>query len=168
MPRAPARSFRLLLAVLVLSSCIGCDRATKRIATETLRHAPRQSYLGDTIRLEYAMNPGGFLGLGSRLPDSTRYWLFIGLNSLLMLLVVGFLFVRWSVSLVAFISGAYVLAGGIGNLIDRATQDGLVTDFINVGIGPIRSGIFNVADVAVTFGAIAFIIGTRGRLAPED
>ena len=69
MPRAPSRSFRFLLAVVVLYSCIGCNQATKRIATESLRHAPRQSYLADTVRLEYALNPGGFLGLGSNLPD---------------------------------------------------------------------------------------------------
>ena len=166
MPGAPSKSSRFFLAIVVLASCIGCDQATKRIATETLRDAPRQSYLGDTMRLEYALNPGGFLGLGGRLPDSARYWVFIALNSLLMLGVAGVLILRWEMQLVAFVSLAFILAGGIGNLIDRATQNGLVTDFLNVGIGPLRSGIFNVADMAVTFGAIALIVATRGRLEP--
>jgi signal peptidase II len=37
---------------------------------------------------------------------------------------------------------ALLLAGGFGNLIDRVLHDGSVTDFLNVGIGPIRTGIF--------------------------
>ena len=51
----------------------------------------------------------------------------------------------------------FILAGGIGNLIDRILNNGLVTDFINVGIGPLRTGIFNVADIAFTCGAIAAV-----------
>ncbi len=167
MPPAPSKTFRFLLAVVVVASCIGCDQATKRIATETLRNAPRQSYLGDTIRLEYAQNRGGFLSLGNNLPDSVRSLIFIGITSVFMLVVAGLMVRRWDVSLVVFLSGAFILAGGIGNLIDRATQNGLVTDFLNVGIGPLRTGIFNVADMAVTFGTIAFIIATRGRLDPK-
>ena len=50
---------------------------------------------------------------------------------------------------------ALILAGGIGNLIDRISNNGLVTDFINVGIGPLRTGVFNVADMAVLFGVLA-------------
>ncbi len=167
MPPAPSKTFRFLLAVVVVSSCIGCDQATKKIATETLRNAPRQSYLGDIIRLEYAQNRGGFLSLGNNLPDSVRSLIFIGITSVFMLLVAGLMVRRWDVSLVVFLSGAFILAGGIGNLIDRASQNGLVTDFLNVGIGPLRTGIFNVADMAVTFGTIAFIIATRGRLDPQ-
>ncbi len=45
-----------------------------------------------------------------------------------------------------------LLAGGIGNLIDRLFHGGLVIDFLNVGIGPVRTGIFNVADMAIMAG----------------
>ena len=62
-----------------------------------------------------------------------------------------------------FVSFVFILYGGIGNLIDRICNNGLVTDFINFGIGPIRTGIFNVADMAITSGAIAIgcLIGQR-------
>ena len=57
-----------------------------------------------------------------------------------------------------------ILAGGIGNLIDRVSHQGLVTDFINLGIGPIRTGVFNVADIAVTTGGlVAIALSFRGR-----
>jgi signal peptidase II len=53
-----------------------------------------------------------------------------------------------------FLSFVFSLAGGIGNLLGRLSNNGLVTDFINIGIGQLRTGVFNVADMAITFGAI--------------
>lgn len=149
---------RFVIAVLVITCCIGCDQATKRLAKKTLDTGRVHSYLGDVIRLEYAVNPGGFLSLGSQLPSAYRWFFFVVFNTLVMLLVTGFLLARWNTQIAVFIAAAFILAGGIGNLIDRVTQQGMVTDFINVGIGPLRSGIFNVADMAVLFGAIALVI----------
>jgi signal peptidase II len=53
---------------------------------------------------------------------------------------------------------ALLLAGAVGNLIDRLRFDGLVIDFMNVGVGPLRSGIFNVADMAITAGALLLLL----------
>lgn len=46
------------------------------------------------------------------------------------------------------------LAGAVGNLIDRLTHDGKVTDFISVGTFPV----FNVADSAITVGTAILIL----------
>jgi signal peptidase II len=56
-----------------------------------------------------------------------------------------------------------VFAGGVGNLIDRIIHNGFVVDFINIGIGPIRTGIFNVADVAVMGGSILLCLAALGK-----
>jgi hypothetical protein len=69
------------------------------------------------------------------------------------------LIAKWNMRLVNFV--ALVLAGGIGNLIDRVLHDGLVTDFLNLGIGSIRTGIFNVADMALTTGALVLVLACR-------
>lgn len=150
--------FRWIMGLVILSSCIGCDQVTKNIATQTLRNAPPQRYLGDTIRLEFALNAGGFLSFGNQFPKAVRPWVFIGFSSCLMLAVAVLLVVRRDMPWSQFVALTCILAGGIGNLIDRVTNNGLVTDFINVGIGPLRSGIFNVADMAITFGGIAVVI----------
>ena len=157
MPDKPSKKLRILLAVTILSTCIGCDQATKSIATATLSNSEPQSYLGDTVRLVYAQNPGGFLSLGGNLPDAYRVWMFIGLNSFFLLLLIGYLIKNWNVRLPMFVAVTLLLAGGFGNIIDRITQSGLVTDFLNLGIGPLRTGIFNVADVAVVCGVIAIV-----------
>ena len=155
MNRTQTPRIRLLLAVLILSSCIGCDQAAKSIATRTLHDSAPRSFLADTIRLNYAQNSGGFLSLGSNLPDNLRTWVFVAFNACLMLGLVAFLWLNRNIPLTLFASLVFILAGGIGNLIDRVGNNGLVTDFMNVGVGTLRTGVFNVADVAITFGAIA-------------
>jgi signal peptidase II len=50
------------------------------------------------------------------------------------------------------------VAGGASNWIDRAVR-GSVVDFMNVGIGPVRTGVFNVADVAIMLGAVLIVAG---------
>jgi len=51
-----------------------------------------------------------------------------------------------------------IVGGGLGNLIDRLFFGGKVTDFVSMGIGPLRTGIFNVADVAIMFGSLGMFL----------
>ncbi|MFO1020169.1 MAG: signal peptidase II [Planctomycetales bacterium] len=159
----PVRGVRFVLGVFVLLACLGCDQATKKLATDNLRGRPGRSYLMDTVRLEYALNSGGFLSVGNNLSPEVRRWVFVGFNSAMLLGLTCFVVWHWNSKLPVFVAGVSVLAGGIGNLIDRVTNQGLVTDFLNVGLGPVRSGIFNVADMAVTGGVIVLILAMRGE-----
>lgn len=149
---------RLLLALGILVSFVGCDQVTKQIATETLQNEPSVSLLNNTVRLEYALNPGGFLSLGASLPSSVRTGFFIGMNVLLLGGVAVFLIRSSRLHPVAFLSLTCILAGGIGNLIDRVANQGLVIDFINLGVGSLRTGVFNVADIGVTCGAVTLML----------
>ncbi len=128
------RPIKLLLAIVILCSCVGCDQATKSMAIHSLRDQPPRSFLADTIRLDFAENPGGFLSLGAGLPHSFRTNFFITANCLMILGVLVFLLVKRKIPLLLFVSIVYVVSGGVGNLIDRVTNNGLVIDFINVGI----------------------------------
>jgi signal peptidase II len=47
---------------------------------------------------------------------------------------------------------ALIVSGGASNWFDRARFDGLVVDFMNLGLGSLRTGIFNVADLAIVAG----------------
>ena len=49
------------------------------------------------------------------------------------------------------------IAGGLSNWFDRVSA-GRVIDFMNIGIGGLRTGIFNVADVAIMVGAALFVL----------
>jgi signal peptidase II len=52
---------------------------------------------------------------------------------------------------------ALIAAGGLSNWVDRARFDGKVVDFMNMGLGPVRTGIFNVADLQILVG-IALVL----------
>jgi signal peptidase II len=53
-------------------------------------------------------------------------------------------------------------------LIDRLIYDGRVTDFLNVGIGPLRTGIFNLADMAILAGALLLVLKTGAASTPRS
>jgi signal peptidase II len=157
--KRPASRLRLVLLLAILCSCIGCDQTTKHIATKSLSQSPTQSYFGDTLRLGYALNPGGFLSAGGSFSPESRFAVFVVFNSCVMIGLVAFLIKTWNSPPLVFVSLALILAGGVGNLIDRVTNNGLVTDFLNIGIGSLRTGIFNVADIAVMLGAFGLFVG---------
>lgn len=154
---------RVILIFAVLVSCVGCDQATKSIAVSVLPSAGTFSYLGDTLRLQLTYNRGGFLSLGSSLPDVWRHGVFtIGIGFFLMGTLAFALFFK-SARFSLVLAASLFLAGGIGNLIDRIIHNGSVIDFVNIGIGPVRTGIFNVADVAITAGFLIFFLATLSR-----
>ena len=98
-----------------------------------------------------------------------RFYVFTFANGIILLLVAGYLFIHWNMRLEYFVPVALLLAGGVGNLIDRVSQNGMVTDFMNIGIGSLRTGIFNVADVAITFGGLALLVlAYRSPSDPKD
>lgn len=156
---------RIAVVTLTLLCCVGCDQMSKSAARSLLVSGNAQSYFGDSLRLQLVENPGSFLSLGASLPEHFRFALFTGaVAALLIGLVAASLFARrleaWRVIALALVAG-----GGISNLIDRLLYNGRVTDFLNVGIGGLRTGIFNVADMAIMAGALLLLWKMRSPAA---
>ena len=150
---------RVALLVLVAMT-VGCDRVSKHFASRELAGEPRQSFLADTVRLEYAENSGAFLSLGHNWPPAVRTGVFtIGTGLILCGMVAAAL--KFRLSGPALVGLAFYFAGGVSNLVDRVMR-GSVIDFLNVGVGPLRTGIFNVADMAILLGVGIFVF-TRVR-----
>jgi signal peptidase II len=152
----------LLLAAAIIVVLIAFDHATKWVAVHYLRTAPFPwRSPGDLIRIQYAENTGAFLSLGANLSPVLRAWVMMGLNSVILAAVGAWLVFGRSRPLVVPVSLAMILSGGLGNLIDRIFRDGRVVDFMNVGINfgesSLRSGIFNVADLAIVGGLILLL-----------
>ena len=149
-----------VLAFALLLTTIGCDRITKQAARTKLMGAPTQSYFAGTVQLEYAENTGAFLSLGSQLPEWARTTLLrVGVALALAALVLIALKYQWSGFALA--GASLTFAGGVSNLLDRIFR-GSVVDFMSIGVGPIRTGIFNVADVAIIVGGVLLIRGRGG------
>src|SRR5215467_259572 len=142
---------RAILLFSLIACTVGCDRITKHIATVTLAGAPARSILGDTVRLDYVENTGGFLGIGANLSPLLRTVIFVvGTALILVALLIASIKLggdRWHLLGMSLLAG-----GGVANLLDRIAY-GSVVDFLNVGLGDrFRTGIFNIADVAVVLG----------------
>ncbi len=152
--------------ILIMVATVGCDRVTKHIASSRLAGTPDRSYLADSVRFAYVENTGGFLSLGADLPPVLRTAVFTVATGLMLLGLGAFAFrYRWTGW--PLFGLALFIAGGASNWIDRAVH-GSVVDFMNVGIGTLRTGIFNVADVAILLGAAIFMVSEFRREASPD
>lgn len=157
---------RLGLAALVLVTSVGLDQATKQLATRALLGQGVKSYLGDVFRLEYARNQGAFLSLGATLSESTRYLLFtVGVGIVLAFLLYAALR-QEKLGTGQRVAYLLMVGGGLSNGYDRVMTGGKVTDFMNLGIGSLRTGIFNVADLAIVAGVGVMLFTGRRELKP--
>jgi signal peptidase II len=155
----------------LLSSVVAADIVTKQWALGALTHGHSVPGLFDAVPWTLAYNEGVAFGLP--LPSAGR-WLIIG-ASVVVLWVLWTLFTKADArDRLRMTSIVMVASGAIGNLIDRVRWDRGVVDFI----GPIDLGfmywpIFNIADMAITVGAVLLGISlwreetARAASAPE-
>ncbi|MFZ6031265.1 MAG: signal peptidase II [Chloroflexota bacterium] len=148
--------------LVILGVCTACDQAVKGIAQQSLIGERPISLLNNLIRLEYVENAGAILGLGASLPSAVRL-------TLMSVFVAGALAMAFffaykpppQLGWVQLAGVSLVAAGGLGNLIDRIFNQGRVIDFVSFGIGGLRTGVMNLADIAIFFGALIFFVFYR-------
>jgi len=150
---------KILLFCITCTAFISCDRATKELAKVHLKDKLPISYYHDTFRLVYVENTGAFLSLGDDWSKTTSLWVF-NILPLVFLTALFIYTIRKSNQLSNSIMFALALlfSGGMGNIIDRVLFDRHVTDFMNLGINNLRTGIFNFADLYVTTGILVILI----------
>ncbi len=153
------KRWSIILSLLVVTTA--CDQGTKYLATEHLVGKGRISMAGDVFRLQYSENSGAFLSMGADLPDPVRKIIFTVLVAVILGGFLIYLLRSKELNRMSVIAGGLMVGGGIGNLIDRVFNDGAVVDFLNLGIGSLRTGIFNVADMAIMAGLFLFIFAGR-------
>lgn len=151
---------RILLVLFTVIACVGCDQTTKAVAERYLAQTRVVSLAGDTLRLHYVENRGGFLSLGAALSPAARTWIFIVAVGAALALLLVYLTLGSAPSLLGTMALALIAGGGMSNLIDRLMHDGAVVDFLNIGLGSVRTGIFNLADVAIMAG-VALLLFRR-------
>jgi signal peptidase II len=155
---------RITLLSLITLICIGCDQSTKIAAKDNLYGHASISYLDGIFNLVYAENSGIMLGLGSTLPENLRFILFVLFIGILLAAAIVFVLLK-PLHQRTVIAISLIVGGGISNLIDRLIRDGSVIDFMVIKMGPLESGIFNVADIAIILGtcilSLSFVSSNR-------
>lgn len=143
--------YKIFAPILILF--VALDLVTKFLAAITLTLGKSVSVIPNVFQLTLVHNTGAAFGMGQRWSVP-----FFVLATLVALGVVGYLFCRLSLnerlSMWALI---LIMAGAIGNLVDRV-RFGYVVDFFDAYVGKHHWPAFNVADSAITIGAILYAL----------
>lgn len=147
--------YKFVVVFLILFVVIALDQLTKYWAVQTLMGQRPDIYLNGLFQFNYAENPGAFLGFGGNWSREVRFVIFavlvvLGLGGMLWYLL------KKETSKLNLVAYSLILAGGFGNLWDRVFHiQGHVIDFMLIEVkGPIRTGVFNVADMAIVGGVL--------------
>lgn len=136
--------------LLISAALVGIDRLTKWLVVMNMEPSDTIHLIkiGDkeVLNLYYTLNNGAAF---SKLSGKT---LFLIIITSLVILWLLFLMIAKKVHRPVYLASiSLILGGGIGNLIDRIFNNGLVVDFIDVRI--INFPIFNFADICAVCGA---------------
>ena len=134
---------------------VAADLVTKLLAESLLaRHLPVQ-VIGDYVQLRLVYNQCAAFGLCL---GAYSRWIFFGLAIVALFVLRSMVVSARSGDRFRVLALALVCAGAVGNVIDRVRSAQGVVDFVDVGIGGTRWPTFNVADSAITVGAIALAV----------
>ncbi len=164
----PARTLKAVLIALIVLATVGCDQATKHLARARLADRGTVFVVGSLFVLHYAENEGAFLSLGAGLSRPIRTLVFIAIPLAALAGMIVTVAGRKSAAWITVAGFSFIAGGGFGNLIDRLARGGRVSDFMNLGIGSFRTGIFNVADLCILLGCVLIILSPWGRGRPAD
>lgn len=146
---------KLVLFMAVVCGVLLLDVSTKLLVQRHFFLYQQVDIIGEYVRLTYIYNPGAAFGI--HLGEHSR-GIFLVLSLLALAALLGMYWFTPITDRLRLISIALICGGAIGNLIDRVRSESGVVDFLDVGVGTIRWPVFNVADVAVTTGAIVLAL----------
>ncbi len=136
----------------VIIVVVALDVTSKAMAVYSLTPAyTPHEIVGNVVRFTLAYNPGAAFGFNL---GSASRWIFTALTLVALGVLASLYRSTREGDYTRVLAVALVSAGAIGNLIDRIRWSVGVVDFIDVGLGDHRFWTFNVADSAVTIGAI--------------
>ena len=146
----------ILIFLLGALVAIALDQITKCAITS--RFVMHESYpvINGLFSLVYVMNPGAAFGFLANAPEIFRYIFFTSVTILALGLIFYYLIKHKPQKLRLVFALTLIFAGAVGNLIDRL-RFGAVVDFLDVYIASAHWPAFNVADSAISVGAVLMI-----------
>lgn len=148
---ADRRPFWALVAITVV-----LDRITKMMAENALFDGAIR-VIGETVQLRLVYNRGAAFGIGQALGPASR-WVFLVIAIVAIVLLARMAREAAASDTLRQYALGFVAGGAAGNMIDRVLSSAGVVDFIDVGVTAYRWPTFNVADIAVSCGAVALAL----------
>lgn len=138
----------IIISILIMVGIVAFDQITKLLVVANIPLHTSVEVIPNIFRFTYIKNDGAAFGM----LDNAR-WVFMVFSSIAIVGVLGYLFIKKPQSKLLCISLAFVVGGGVGNMIDRFRL-GYVIDFLDFCAFPkLWMWTFNVADSFVVVGA---------------
>lgn len=151
---------RRLTSIAIIALGIILDVVTKKFAVAYLKDGEDIDLIPGILRLTYLENRGAAWGM-----FADQRWIFMSISTVTIIVILGMIFSGFCRSKVMEFSLAAILAGGVGNMIDR-TSLGYVVDMIEFYL--FEFPVFNVADCFVTVGTAILLIAMVVEIVREE
>ena len=168
-PQATPSRYAHPLELGTMASIVALDQVTKLIVRRTLPLGDSRSIIPEFLDLTHVHNTGAAFGLLNAADFPYKPAVMIGIAAVALVAIAAYATQLGFHERMARFGLALILGGAFGNLIDRAVA-GYVVDFVDVYWGATHFWAFNVADSAITIGAILVLldmIGIGRRHAPN-
>lgn len=143
---------------IIIALSIFLDQISKILIRNNVEQYSDIKLIGEYFILTNVENSGAFLGMGSGFSPIMKSVFLIILPIIVLISIIIYVYRDKEIDKVSLIGFSIIIGGGIGNIFDRIIY-GSVTDFLFIDLGGIfRTGIFNIADLAVTTGMILILL----------
>ena len=143
---------------IIIALSIFLDQISKILIRNNVEQYSDIKLIGEYFILTNVENSGAFLGMGSGFSPIMKSVFLIILPIIVLISIIIYVYRDKEIDKVSLIGFSIITGGGIGNIFDRIIY-GSVTDFLFIDLGGIfKTGIFNIADLAVTTGMILILL----------
>ncbi len=149
------------LEIITIASVIGADQLTKEIVRRMLPLHDSVRIIPNVLDLTHVQNTGAAFGLLNAADFPYKPLVMIGIAAVALVAIAAYATQLGFHERTARFGLALILGGAFGNLIDRALS-GYVIDFVDVYWGNAHFWAFNVADAAITAGAVLVLVDMIG------
>ncbi len=151
---------RQIGVIILIVFNIAIDQISKVIVRNTIDPTERIKVIGDFFQMMNVENTGAFLGMGSDMNPTLKLIFLLIIPVVVLGYLVYYIFTNKELDRLSVIALSCIAGGGIANVFDRIAF-GSVTDFFYLYLNDtLRTGIFNVADMSVSFGMIILLCTT--------
>jgi len=148
---------RITIILLIIFINIGCDQISKKIVRHNISENQTIGMLSNHFIIMRVENSGAFLSFGDSLSKSVKNIVLSGLPLIALAFGSIYIFTKHNMNMLSLIAICFIIGGGIGNIFDRIAY-GSVTDFLYIHFGIFQTGIFNMADLSITTGALIILL----------
>lgn len=140
-----------VISLLVMIALVAADQLIKLLVSNVLPGAGVVSVIPGLLDFRYVQNYGAAFGM-----MQGKTWFFLIATGVVCAALIAGLFLYKKHNWMSYTASILIVAGGVGNLIDRIFNEGhFVTDYIHVSFFP---PVFNFADILVTLGTISMVV----------